>query len=165
MSEKMVDVPLPPEKLGPAQPAPSEAAGLEGKWRPLGLLLVLLFLLSFYFLVKVSGPAGWLSSTPTLAPTPPTPNSPFVEVQEGRVVLAGTVLPLSVPQDAGTHQLVDAAGQTLAILMSRKLDLNFTVPGMEVEVSGKVLKSLADGKPLLQVESLKYRRVETEEKR
>lgn len=168
MTEKMVDVSLPPEKLRPVPPAWAGAAGLGGKWRQLGLLLVLLSLLSFYFLVKVGGLAGWFSSTPA-TPTPPaggpTPNSPFVEVQEGRVVLAGTVLPLGVPQEGGTHQLVDAAGQTLAILVSRKLDLNFTVPGMEVEVSGKVLKSLADGKPLLQVESLKYRRAGAEEKR
>lgn len=138
-------------------PAVFSVVGRLNKPRQLGLLFVLLLVLSFYVLWKVGAGIVPVSSSPSALSVTPTNTPTLVETQEGKMVLAGTIAPLSVPQGLGTHKLVDAQGQTLAILTSRKLDLDFTVPGV-VEVRGKILKTLEEGKPLLQVESLGYRR-------
>ena len=57
----------------------------------------------------------------------------------------------------GTHRLVDADGKELAILKSRNLDLNFTISGVLVEVTGKK-ERLVNDLPLINVESIRYRR-------
>lgn len=130
----------------------------KAKAPSLGLIFVILFVLSFYVFWKIGLGRALVSSPPPALSVSPTATPAAGENQEGKLTLTGTITPLSTPEDSGTHKLVGAQGQVLAFLMSRKLDLNFTVPGVVVEVSGKVTRTLTDGTPLLQVESLKYRR-------
>ncbi len=59
--------------------------------------------------------------------------------------------------EPGTHKLVDAGGKTLAYLESRKIDLDFIIPGVSVEVRGVISKRLGGGVALVDVQSLRYR--------
>ena len=75
-----------------------------------------------------------------------------------KVTLLGSILPLLEDTGSGgTHRLVGADGKELAILKSRNLDLNFTISGVLVEVTGKK-ERLVNDLPLINVESIRYRR-------
>lgn len=74
------------------------------------------------------------------------------------ISLNGSITPiLGAAEGEGTHKLVNEQGKTLAFLISRKLDLNFIIPGLSVEVRGVISKKLGNGLMLVDVQSLRYR--------
>ncbi|MEK7611583.1 MAG: hypothetical protein AAB486_04405 [Patescibacteria group bacterium] len=84
--------------------------------------------------------------------------TPLPVQSAAKVTLLGSILPLLEDNGSGgTHRLVGADGKVEAILKSRNLDLNFTISGVLVEVTGKK-ERLVNDLPLINVESIRYRR-------
>lgn len=125
------------------------------------LNLILVFLVTFgvvYFITLRFFPSE-KNESPATTPTG-TPATGGVTFEDnGRKLRAtGVVETFSDPLlSPATHRLVDPSGKLLVLLFSNKIDLNFTVPGMSVEVSGELFKSFPNGESLIKVESLSYK--------
>lgn len=84
--------------------------------------------------------------------------TPFPVQSVSKITLSGSIQPMLEDNGSGgTHRLVDADGKVVAILKSRNLDLNFTISGVRVEVTGKK-ERLVNELPLINVESIRYQR-------
>ena len=127
--------------------------------RNLNLILVFLVTFGVVYFITLRFLPNEKSESPAITPTG-TPTVGGVTFEDnGRKLRARGVIetfsdPLFLP---ATHRLVDPSGKVLVLLFSNKIDLNFTVPGMSVEVGGELLKSFPNGESLIKVESLSYK--------
>lgn len=84
--------------------------------------------------------------------------TPLPVQSSAKLTLLGSILPLLEDNaSGGTHRLVTPEGKVIALLKSRNLDLNFTISGVPVEVTGKK-ERLVNDLPLINVEAIRYRR-------
>lgn len=136
---------------------PQSGSSQEKNWAK--FLLTFLLLFWAVYLGKVlffDRPGPSLKKEPPIglnsaASTPPMTSA-------SKVTLSGSIIPLiEGTASPGTHRLVDSEGKVLAILKSRNLDLNFTITGVSVEITGKKERTLENNLPLINVESLRYR--------